>query len=261
VGAKPATIDDYLAGVPAAQRAALGRLRKTIRAAAPGAVECVTYGVPAFRLGGKAIVGFGAGAGHCSFYPMTGHTAAAFKADLAGFKTSKGAITFHPDKPLPAALVRKIVKARVAEVTAKPAKAGKRAATPAAGESQEDPAVREFLRALDHPRKRDIAAVRRIILGVSPAVREGVKWNAPSFRTADYFATFFLRATDRVRLVFHRGAKAKDGSTKRPAVADPAGLIEWVAPDRCLVTAGAGKEIAANRAALEAIVRAWIGPG
>jgi uncharacterized protein YdhG (YjbR/CyaY superfamily) len=112
---KPNPIDTYLAGLPADQRAALLRLRKQIRAAAPKAEECISYGLPAFRYAGRPLVGFSASATHCSFFPMNGHTVAAFKAELEEFSTSKGTIRFAPDRPLPAALVRRIVKARVAE--------------------------------------------------------------------------------------------------------------------------------------------------
>ncbi|HEX5138861.1 MAG TPA: DUF1801 domain-containing protein [Planctomycetota bacterium] len=108
-------IDAYFAGLPADQRAALLRLRKQIRAAAPGAEECISYGMPALRHGGRPLVGFSASAKHCSLFPMDGTTVAAFKAELGGFRTSKGTIRFTPDRPLPAALVRRIVKARVAQ--------------------------------------------------------------------------------------------------------------------------------------------------
>jgi hypothetical protein len=120
------------------------------------------------------------------------------------------------------------------------------------------PDVVAFLSKLDHPLKREIEAVRTIVLGVSPTIEEGIKWNAPSFRTADYFATINLRSRDRVQLIFHRGAKVKDNSTDGMTVPDPAGLIQWLARERCIVTVGAGKEIAKNRAAFEAIIRAWI---
>ena len=93
---------------------------------------------------------------------------------------------------------------------------------------------------------------------MSPEIREGINWNEPSFRTTDYFATFFLRPQDRDQLIFHMGAKVKDNSTKGMKIADPAGLIKWLAKERCLVTVGAGKEIAANRAAFEAIIREWL---
>jgi len=112
---KPRTIDDYLAGVNANQRAALEKLRKTIRAAAPKAEECISYGLAAFRQNGRPLVAFGAAANHCAFYPMSSTTLTAFRDQLKSYETSKGTIRFSTDKPLPAALVRKLVKARMAE--------------------------------------------------------------------------------------------------------------------------------------------------
>jgi uncharacterized protein YdhG (YjbR/CyaY superfamily) len=108
--AKPATIDDYLARVSSGQRAALNRLRKAIRAAAPRAEECISYQLPAFRLEGRMLVWFGAAANHCSFYP--GAVVQRFKRDLADFQISKGTIRFQPDDPIPAGLVRRLVQAR-----------------------------------------------------------------------------------------------------------------------------------------------------
>jgi uncharacterized protein YdhG (YjbR/CyaY superfamily) len=113
---KPKTIDEYLAAVSPDKRGALEKLRQIIQAAAPKAEEGITYGIAAFRLNGKWLVGFGASANHCSFYPMNGTTVAAFAEDLEGYETSKGAIRFQADKPLPVALVRKLVKARIAEI-------------------------------------------------------------------------------------------------------------------------------------------------
>lgn len=135
--------------------------------------------------------------------------------------------------------------------------AKKRAAKNKASGSKDDEAVAELLLDLDHPLKKEIEDVRRIILGVNPAIGEGIKWNSLSFRTTEYFATVFLRSTDRVQLVFHLGAKAKDNS-KKLTIADPAGLIKWLSTDRGLVTVGAAKEIPANRVRLESIVREWI---
>lgn len=116
MAAKPKTIDEYLAAVSDDQRAALEKLRKTIRATVPQAEECINYGVAAFRLNGKALVGFGASAKHCSFYPMSGSTVTAHQDELKDYKTTKGSIHFQPNNPLPAALVRKLVKARIAEI-------------------------------------------------------------------------------------------------------------------------------------------------
>jgi uncharacterized protein YdhG (YjbR/CyaY superfamily) len=111
---KLTTIDDYLDGLPADKRAALQKLRKTIRAAAPKAEECISYQIPAFRLNGM-LVGFGATANYCAFYPMSSTAVEAHKVELEDYETSKGTIRFQAEKPLSAALVRKLVKARVAE--------------------------------------------------------------------------------------------------------------------------------------------------
>ena len=112
----PKTIDDYLAAVSDDQRAALEKLRKTIKAAVPKAEECIDYGVAAFRLNGTAVAGFGASAKHCSFYPMSGKTVTTLQSELKNYKTTKGSIQFQPDKPLSAALVRKLIKTRIAEI-------------------------------------------------------------------------------------------------------------------------------------------------
>jgi uncharacterized protein YdhG (YjbR/CyaY superfamily) len=112
---KPKTVDEYLAALSDDKRAALEKLRKTIRAAAPKAEECISYQLPAFRLDGRMLVGFGATAKHCAFYPMSSSTVEAHKDELKDYDTSKGTIRFQADNPLPAALVRKLVKARIAE--------------------------------------------------------------------------------------------------------------------------------------------------
>jgi uncharacterized protein YdhG (YjbR/CyaY superfamily) len=109
---KATTIDEYLAPLPADKRAALQWLRRQIKATAPGAEECISYGIPGFRLDGKLLVHFGAAARHCAFY--AGTVIEDFKRELAAYDTSKGTIRFPPDDPLPAALVRKLVKAQIA---------------------------------------------------------------------------------------------------------------------------------------------------
>ena len=108
------TIDEYLAALNNDQRAALEKLRKTIKDAAPKAEECISYQLAAFRQNGM-LVAFGATANHCAFYLMSSSTVEAHKGELKGYDTSKGTIRFQSDKPLPAALVRKLVKARIAE--------------------------------------------------------------------------------------------------------------------------------------------------
>lgn len=114
MAAKPKTIDEYLAALSDDQRAALEKLRKTIKSVAPKAEECISYSICAFRQNGM-LVGFGATAKHCALYLMSGTTLDGFQDELKGYDTSKGTIRFGADKPLPVALVKKLVKARIAE--------------------------------------------------------------------------------------------------------------------------------------------------
>jgi hypothetical protein len=118
------------------------------------------------------------------------------------------------------------------------------------------PDVDDFLAGLDHPLKADIERVRKLILNASPVIEEGIKWNAPSFRKKDWFATFHLRSRDRIELVLHTGAKAKNNPEFK--IPDPKGLIRWLDKDRCLVTLGAGQALKANARAFEAILKAWL---
>ena len=111
---KPETIDAYLATLDADKRAALERLRRDIRRAAPKAEECISYQVPAFRLNGRMLVAFGAAANHCAFYPGA-FPIETHKKELASYDTSRGTVRFPAESPLPAALVRKLVKARIGE--------------------------------------------------------------------------------------------------------------------------------------------------
>ena len=111
------SIDEYLAQVSEPQRVALEKLRRQIKATAKGATECISYGQPAFRQG-KVVCGFGATKKHCAFYAFSGTALDTFSDELAGFDVSKGTVRFQPDKPLPAALVKKLVMARLAECQA-----------------------------------------------------------------------------------------------------------------------------------------------
>ena len=109
---KPLTIDEYLSAVPPDKRAALEALRRTIQSAFPAAEECISYGLPAFRYEGRMLVWFGAARNHCSFYP--GGVVSTCEKELQRYETSKGTIRFQPDAPLPASLVKKLLKARIA---------------------------------------------------------------------------------------------------------------------------------------------------
>ena len=116
---EPRTVDEYLAGLSRDQRTALAKLRKAIRAAAPGAEECISYRLAAFRLDGRVLVALGATANHCAFYPMSSSTVKAHRDELKGYDTSKGTIRFQADHSLPDRLVRKLVKARIEENAAR----------------------------------------------------------------------------------------------------------------------------------------------
>src|SRR5689334_21934018 len=108
-------VEEYLAKVPEPARTTLCKVRAAIRAAAPAeATEGMSYGMPAFKYKG-ALVGYAAFKRHCSFFPMSASLLDDFKSDLEKYRTSKGTVQFPMDKPLPAALVKKLVKARVAQ--------------------------------------------------------------------------------------------------------------------------------------------------
>ena len=112
---KPADVDAYLAGVPDEARATLQGLRQTIKAIAPGAIESISYGVPAFKYQGRPLAYFAAAKNHCSLY---GINVDAFQAELAAYDASKGTIRFPPGKPLPRALVKTLISTRIAEIEA-----------------------------------------------------------------------------------------------------------------------------------------------
>ena len=110
----PASVDAYLDALPEEQRVALQLLREQCLAAAPGADEVIAYAIPGLRLRGRYLLGYGAGKRHLAFYagkaPIQAHLDA-----LAGFDLDKGTIRFQPDRPIPAALVERLVRSRVGE--------------------------------------------------------------------------------------------------------------------------------------------------
>lgn len=109
----PKDIDEYLAGIPEPARSTLNKVRAAIRSAAPAeATEAISYGIPTFKYKGS-LIAFAAFSNHCSLFPMSGSVIEMFKDELKAFQTSKGTIRFPMDKPLSAALLKKMVKARV----------------------------------------------------------------------------------------------------------------------------------------------------
>jgi uncharacterized protein YdhG (YjbR/CyaY superfamily) len=115
-----AQVRTYLEALPAATRRRLEEMGEAIRAAAPGAVESFGYGMPAFSLGGKPFIWYAAWKQHSSLYPVSEATSRAHAAELEGYETSgKGTIRFRLDQPLPTALVKRLVQARIAELRKK----------------------------------------------------------------------------------------------------------------------------------------------
>ncbi len=114
-----ADVDAYVAGLAPAEREAIDGLRRTIQAAAPAAVDTFSYGAPAFRYRGRALVAYHARKNHCSLFVMSPALIVAHRDELASFDTSKGTIRFTPDRPLPDSLVTALVHERMAEIDAK----------------------------------------------------------------------------------------------------------------------------------------------
>jgi hypothetical protein len=117
-------------------------------------------------------------------------------------------------------------------------------------------AVDTFVASLEHRQKPAIDAIRQVTRGSDPAIVEGIKWNSPSFRTTEYFATTHLRTKDGVGLIFHLGAKVRD--IPSVPIDDPEGLLKWLAKDRAIVTFSGVDDVWARKAAAERIVRQWI---
>lgn len=117
-------------------------------------------------------------------------------------------------------------------------------------------AVDAFMSALTHAHKPAIERLRELILAADPAIAEGVKWNAPSFRTQGYFATIHLHAKQGIALILHLGAKGRADAA--PVIDDPAGLLRWLAKDRAMLSFGDEAALLLQQAALTALIRQWI---
>lgn len=119
-------------------------------------------------------------------------------------------------------------------------------------------AVDQFMAALDHPHHADIQALRQALCAVDPSIAEGIKWNAPSWRTSEYFATTHLRGKQGFSVILHLGAKARALPEGGLAIADPHRLLKWLGPDRAQVSFASSADFQARLPALQAVVRAWI---
>lgn len=119
-------------------------------------------------------------------------------------------------------------------------------------------AVDEFMHRLDHPFKAEVQAIRRTLLAIDPAIAEGVKWNALSFRTTDYFATTNLRERAGIGVILHLGAKVRDLGAEGVPIDDPDRLLKWLAKDRAMIVFKDMSDFTARKTAFERIIRQWI---
>ena len=162
--AKPTTIDDYLARAKPRHRALLEKLRRAIHAAVPGAEEYIGYGLAGFKLHGRPLVYLGAWENHCAVYAASPSTQNQFRDELGGFVVSKGTIQFTPEKPLPLAMVKKIVRARAAEnaakVSAKKPSTKRISKPPASSYATDVNSVLATLKKLSNPRFREEMSTR-----------------------------------------------------------------------------------------------------
>lgn len=118
-----------------------------------------------------------------------------------------------------------------------------------------DPAVDALPALRSHPHADAIAALRGLLRGVDPAVQEGVKWNSPSYRTSEWFATIRTNAKRGVQVILHLGAKPRGAA---PAIDDPDGVLEWLGKDRAMVTFADLAEVQRKRAAFAKVARQWV---
>ncbi|HEX7926296.1 MAG TPA: DUF1801 domain-containing protein [bacterium] len=182
----------------------------------------------------------------------------------------RGKVKAKATKPAKAKKPARAAAKAKPKVTAKPkAKAAKSAATgkarpvakPAAakpGTIVRDASVDAFMRGFAHPHKEQIERVRELILGLRSDVREGVKWNAPSFLTKDFFATFNFMGMDAFRLVLHTGAVPKPAAQAGFKINDPAGLLRWQGKDRALIGFRDAADVQSKLPALTAVLQQWI---
>jgi hypothetical protein len=119
-------------------------------------------------------------------------------------------------------------------------------------------AVDAFMAGLEHPFKAEIETIRVTVLGAAPGIHEGIKWNSPSFRTTEYFATVNLREKSGIGVILHLGAKVKKLPAGGVAIADPGKLLKWLGKDRAMVVFADKNELKARKAGFAKIVRQWV---
>jgi len=181
------SVDAYLAAQPGPVRHVLEALRRTIHSTAPEAEESFSYGMPAFRVRGRPLVAFGAASGHCALYPMNPETIDTHRRLLGRFETSKGTIRFTVRQPLPASVVRTLVKARLQDVTASLAPprrqpVPRRSATSSPGSGTPPDQVRSYFAGLPAGPRKHMQKLRAAIRAAAPGAVESFGYGMPAFK-------------------------------------------------------------------------------
>jgi uncharacterized protein YdhG (YjbR/CyaY superfamily) len=249
---KPTNIDEYVAGFPGETQKILEQVRATIKKAAPGAEETISYGIPAFKLNHGYLIYFAGYKSHIGLYPAPVNNEV-FSKELSSYKTGKGSVQFPLNKPMPLALVTKIVKFRVKENVEK-LNAKKTVKTPT--KSITNPAritklpdeerVVSFINKLEPTVKDEVGSVRKIIKKAAPLLKERIKWNAPSYHylQQDLF-TFGPHKNGKTMLVFHHPAIVKIKS----------GLLQGNYKDRRLIHFSGKPDVSKKKKELERIIK------
>ncbi|MBC8045459.1 MAG: DUF1801 domain-containing protein [Fimbriimonadaceae bacterium] len=245
------TVDAYIGAFPENVRNILDKLRQTIKKAAPGAEEVISYKMPAYKYHGM-LVYFAAYENHIGFYP-TPSAIEAFKKELSAYEGAKGSIKFPINKPLPFKLISGIVEFKVKENEVKQlAASNKKSALKKPGntnkkinKSTDADSVNEYMNKLEHPLKDEMEVVRKIIKGTNKKLSERIKWSAPSYHYNNTdLITFNHRNEKAVQLVFHHPSIVK---IKSP-------LLTGDYKDRRLAAFKNMQEVKANKKELERII-------
>jgi len=119
-------------------------------------------------------------------------------------------------------------------------------------------AVDAFMRTLEHPSKKLIEAIRNSILSADRSITEGIKWNSPSFRTSEHFATMNLREKKGIGVILHRGAKKRDLPSGGIIIEDPSKVLKWLEKDRAMIVFDSLGDFSRRNDAFERIIQQWI---
>ncbi len=246
---KGSTVDEYILNFPKEIQKLLEKIRKTIKKLVPKAEETISYSIPTFKLNGKSLVHFAGYKNHIGFYATpSGHKE--FKKELANYKQGKGSIQFPLDQPIPYDLIKRIVKFRVEEIKNK----AKTILKPV--NAIQD--VSKNLLILEHPLKKEILNLRKVILDANKGLTETFKWNAPNYcYEGEDRITMRIHPPTQIQLIFHRGAKKLKLPSKN-LIADEKGLLVWKTTDRAIFSLKDLTDLKNNSKNLSILINDWL---